>query len=117
MPKQIKPTNRIIKILFLTLLTGCTTPGMIMKSWVGHREEELYHQWGPPSKVIDNGSNGKIVVYLPDTNKDGNKRGYINAGKPPEYITPRNNYYKRIKSFYITPMGNIYAWKWDPTSN
>jgi hypothetical protein len=52
-------------------------------------------------------------MYVPDSNnKEGVKPKYINAGKPPEYIGPRNNEYKRTKSFYITPMGNIYAWKW-----
>jgi hypothetical protein len=85
---------------------------MIMKSWVGHREEELYRQWGPPSSVIDNGQNGKIVTYEPDTNnKDGIKPKYINASQPPEYISPRLNEYKKAKSFYITPLGTIYAWK------
>ena len=92
---------------------GCTSPNMIMKSWVGHREEELYRQWGPPSTVIDNGHDGKIVLYLPDsTSKNPGERKYINAGKPVEYITPRNHEYKRTKRFYITPLGNIYAWKW-----
>jgi hypothetical protein len=81
---------------------------MIMKSWVGHREEDLYRQWGPPSKVIDKGRDGKIAMYIPD----GRPR-YTNAGKPVESITQRNNEYKRTKSFFITPMGNIYAWKWD----
>ncbi|MDR3716814.1 MAG: hypothetical protein P4L51_28735 [Puia sp.] len=102
--------------LLLTTLAfaACTTPAMIMKSWVGHKESELYRQWGPPSKVIDNGGNGKIVVYIPDmNNKDGMKQRYRNAGQPVEYLSPRNNEYKRIKSFYITPLGNIYAWKWE----
>lgn len=83
-----------------------------MKSWVGHRENELYKQWGAPSKIIENGSNGKIVIYVPDiNNKDENKRRYVNASQPVEYITPKNNEYKKTKSFYITPLGNIYAWK------
>lgn len=87
---------------------------MIMKSWVGHTENELYRGWGPPSKVIDNGSNGKIVMYVPDINdKDGAKPGYINASRPAEYISPRNNEYKKTKTFYISPSGNIYAWKWE----
>jgi hypothetical protein len=82
-----------------------------MKSWVGHRESELYLRWGPPSKVIENGSNGKIVMYVPDSNKVGAKSKYVNASQPVEYFSPRSNEYKKVKSFYITPMGNIYAWK------
>jgi hypothetical protein len=108
-------TEWIKKILFLLSLAfiGCTTPNMILKSWIGHREEELYRKWGVPSKVVDNGRNGKIVIYVPDSNtKVGVNPGYINAGKPVEYLTPRNNAYKRTKVFYITPMGTIYAWKW-----
>ena len=86
---------------------------MIMKSWVGHREEELYRQWGAPSKVIDNGRDGKIILYVPGgNNREGDKKRYINASKPPEYISPRNNEYKRVKTFYITALGNIYSWKW-----
>lgn len=85
-----------------------------MKSWVGHRENELYHQWGPPSKVIDRGHDGKIVLYIPDSMAiAGTNPKYVNAGKPPEYITRRNNEYKRTKAFYISPMGNIFDWKWE----
>jgi hypothetical protein len=86
---------------------------MIMKSWVGHREEELYRQWGLPSKVIERGHDGKLVLYIPDSvAKAGVKPKYVNAGKPPKYITSRNNEYKRTKVFYISPMGNIFNWKW-----
>jgi hypothetical protein len=100
-------------LLMILAFTGCTTPNMIMKSWVGHREEELYSRWGPPSRIVDNGSNGKIVMYVPDSvNKEGVKPKYINAGKPPEYLSPRVHEYKKTKLFYITPLGTIYAWKW-----
>ena len=99
--------------LMIFCFVGCTTPNMIMKSWVGHREEELYRQWGPPSTVIDEGRDGKMVVYLPDsTSRNRGERKYINASKPVEYITPRNNEYKKAKRLYITPMGTIYSWKW-----
>ncbi len=104
--------KKVLLSAFLLSLIGCTTPRMIMKSWVGHTENELYQHWGTPSKVIDKGSDGKIVVYVPDiNNKEGSKTKYINASQPVEYISPRNNEYKKTKSFYITPMGNIYAWK------
>jgi hypothetical protein len=99
--------------LFMLPVIGCTSPNMIMRSWVGHSENELYREWGQPTRTKENGSDGKIVTYIPDsmTNLPPAKR-YVNAKQPREYITPRNNEYKRPKSFYITPMGNIYAWKW-----
>ena len=104
--------NKNILLLIILPFIGCTTPNMIMKSWVGHTDSELYRLWGPPSRTIDNGHNGKIVMYIPDiNNKDGIKLKYVNASRPVEYIGPRNNAYKKTKSFYITPMGNIYAWK------
>ena len=106
------------KINFLMTLAvffsaGCSTPGQIMKSWVGHREIELYKSWGPPSEIIDNGSDGRIAIYKPEkaAEKDSRRR-YINTGNPVEYISPRNNEYRKTKAFYITPMGNIYSWKW-----
>lgn len=110
--------NRTFLLLLILPFIGCTTPNMIMKSWVGHRENELYLKWGTPSKTIDNGSNGKIALYEPDVNKDGGKSRfsasrYVNTGKPVESIRPGNNEYKKIKAFYISPMGNIYAWKWE----
>jgi len=104
--------NIILSLLILPFI-GCTTPNMIMKSWVGHTETELYHMWGPPSKVIDNSHNGKIVIYLPDNNKGATRKKYINASHPVEYIGPGNNAYKKTKLFYITPLGNIYAWKFE----
>jgi hypothetical protein len=101
-------------VLPVVLCVGCTTPKLIMKSWVGRTENELYARWGAPSKTIDNGSNGKIVVYIPDmVGKDGVRFRYSNARQPVAYIGPRNNEYKKTKSFYITPMGTIYAWKWE----
>jgi hypothetical protein len=103
--------KKILFVFTIFYFSGCTTPNMIMKSWVGHTENELYKHWGPPSKVIDNGGNGKIVMYIPDINKDGIKLRYVNASQPVEYIGPRNNEYNKTKSFYITPMGNIYSWK------
>jgi hypothetical protein len=100
-------------ILQVVLCVGCTTPKLIMKSWVGHTENELYAHWGTPSTTIDNGSNGKIVVYIPDmVGKNGVRFRYSNARQPVAYIGPRNNEYRRTKFFYITPMGTIYAWKW-----
>jgi hypothetical protein len=103
-----------LRLLLIALpFVACTSPNMIMNSWVGHTEDQLYRQWGPPTKVIDNGRDGKIVTYTPDSTTDpASAKRYINAKQPPEYISPRNNEYKRPKSFFITPMGNIYAWKW-----
>ena len=104
------------KILLLVILPfiGCVQPNMIMKSWVGHRENELYRQWGLPSKIIDNGRNGKIAIYMPEVkNKDSLKLRYASAGEPVRYLSPRINEYKKVKSFYITPLGTIYAWKWE----
>jgi hypothetical protein len=106
--------KKILLLVIIIPFIGCTSPNMIMRSWVGHTENELYRHWGPPSKTIDNGSNGKIVVYVPDSsNKGVNRQRYVNASQPVEYLSPRNNQYKKIKSFYITPMGTIYAWKWE----
>ena len=101
----------LLSVMMLSFI-GCTTPHMIMKSWVGHKENELYRHWGAPSKVTDNGNNGKIVIYVSDiNNKDSIKLRYVSAGLPVEYISPGNYEYKKTKSFYITPLGNIYAWK------
>lgn len=108
-----------ILLPFLLLFMGCTTPNMIMKSWVGHSEDELYRRWGPPTKTIDNGRDGRIVKYVADSNATKPAYGkhatskYVNAKQPTEYITPRNNEYIKTKSFYVTPLGNIYAWKWE----
>jgi len=105
--------KKIVLLLLLIPFIGCTTPNMMMKSWVGHTENELYRKWGAPSKVTDNGRNGKIVTYVPDLSKGGTKVRYVNASQPVEYLGPRNNAYKKTKSFYITPLGNIYAFKWE----
>jgi hypothetical protein len=103
---------RIFLIIFIISLLACTTPRMIMKSWVGHTEQELLSHWGTPTKTIENGSNGRILVYVPDmNNKNGVNLRYVNTGRFVEHIPPRSNEFKKTKSFYVTPMGNIYAWK------
>jgi hypothetical protein len=43
---------KILIIILLICMTACTTPAMIMKSWVGHSESELYQHWEHHAELL-----------------------------------------------------------------
>jgi hypothetical protein len=106
--------ERLIKILTLifacALLFSCATPNSIMHSWIGHTEYELYQRWGKPEKIIDNGRDGRIAVYIPAADlRVDKKNAYCDSKFKTDCILPKLKEYKNRKVFYITPLGNIYA--------
>jgi hypothetical protein len=83
-----------------------------MHSWVGHTEYELYQRWGKPGKIIDNGHDGRIAVYIPaEDQRVDKKNAYCDYKFKTACILPKLKEYKKRKLFYITPLGNIYACK------
>ena len=93
-------------------LFSCGSPRTVMRSWVGNTENELYQRWGKPVKIIDNGHDGRIAVYMPDANSSAaRKDAYCDFKFKTSCIPPTIKQYKMAKLFYITPLGNIYAYK------
>ncbi len=104
----------ILAFLFL-IFAGCSSPHSVMQSWVGHREEELYQRWGSPTKTIDNRRDGKIVIYIPNSdNVKGMKSSYCDYKFTSNCIPAKTKEYRKVKLIYITALGNIYAWKMQP---
>jgi len=112
---HIRKKNNPFLTISLIVLTGCSSPHSIMQSWVGHKEAELYQRWGQPTKIIDKGSDGKIVIYINGAdNPAESKYSFCDYTFKTNCIPPNTKEYKKVKLLYITPMGNIYAWKMQP---
>lgn len=89
----------MIKILILLVcLTGCATTKInkYMGSWVGCTENQLVLKCGAPTRVTNDGNEGKILVY----------DKLISYG---DYGTKRKTL---TKQFYINKEGKIYHWYW-----
>jgi hypothetical protein len=103
-------------------MSGCQGPqGVIqgpqdaVQSWVGADANDLIDVWGPPNQVIDNGTDGKIMVWRAEgsclTPKDDNYH-YGRARPSPSDVTP---FYfgtecdiPTTSTFWVEPHGGIY---------
>jgi hypothetical protein len=106
------PIKGSVFISAFVMLFSCGSPRTVMHSWVGHSESELYQRWGKPEKIIDNGHDGSIAVYMPNTKDNANRKdAYCDCKFKSSYIPPKTREYRMAKLFYITPSGDIYAYK------
>ena len=75
-------------------LLGCTTPGTVMKSWVGHDESGLMAAWGAPDSTVNMANGSKVCTW---------KRIWNN----------QNGVYQGRQSFVIGSDGIIKSWSYD----
>ena len=53
-------------------------------SWIGSKLSDLIQNWGPPSRVVEDGAGGKIAVYDRSSNSSG-------GSYTPGYVTTATN--------------------------
>jgi hypothetical protein len=68
-----------------------------MDSWMNGTKVALIQNWGPPTRVTDDGQGGEILVY--------DRANYI-----PNYYTGSHITITRSRSFYVNKDGIIYSW-------
>lgn len=52
----------LLSIITATSITGCAAQmNESMQSWVGHHYSEVVGKWGPPTRVLEDGSGGKMI--------------------------------------------------------
>ena len=97
--------EKLIVVLALVFVVGCQNPQEIAASWEGHNINDLIASWGAPNQVIDNGSDGKIMVWR--------RSGSLQM--PGTYSDVTDTYYPgqtlglaRVTTFWVNPQGTIY---------
>jgi hypothetical protein len=113
---HMKKTAHFSILLLLLFTIACSGPGKLMNEWVGKTKEQLLKTWGQPERVVNNGTNGEILIYsakadvleiLPAISVTTEGDGYTKA----DPRTQRMYHLTKLKLFYINAAGVIYAWK------
>jgi hypothetical protein len=118
-------------LVVLLLLTGCAISKEAldakMNTWMGQSANDLIASWGPPTQVIDNGYEGKILVYEfshsyttpghATTYNSGNAYIYGNnvygyGTGTTVYTPPRTTTHSKTRTFWVNSAGIIYRWYW-----
>ena len=83
-----------------------------MAYWVGHYQSELIAFWGPPTKVVPDGTGGSIITYESLKGSWGNEKDKPIVGGTHYPAGPRQHGYAATRIFYVNEKGIIYSWKW-----
>ena len=50
-------------IIMLLFIVGCTTPGAVMREWVGQQESDLISSWGAPDSIAELKHGTKVCTW------------------------------------------------------
>lgn len=56
-------TLNVVGCVAMKTLNDSLTPNAAMASWQGRNWNDLVASWGPPARVMDDGSGGRILTY------------------------------------------------------
>ena len=90
-----------------------------MDSWVGSHVSKLIRSWGPPHRVVSDGTGGKIYIWsshvkIPwkkekregSVRREGNTLYYKEKTSPAENIE-----YDKVRMFWVNSRGIVYHWR------
>jgi len=107
-------------LILITSITGCGAHmNKVMSSWMGHHSSHLIASWGPPQRVLDDGSGGKIMVWEQvrtfTTPGQATTQPYgilSNPSYQTTYYPPQTTGYSASRTFWVNSEGIIYNWAW-----
>ena len=104
---------RYLLLLALVFFVSCTSPQVVMDSWLGKTEHELIQSWGPPSKRDSDGAGGQVLTYA-QTVQTMQTPGTISRDYNGniQYTNPQQMSYEKYRQFYVNPSGTIYSHRW-----
>ena len=110
----------VISIIVATSITACTAQmNQAMQSWVGHHYSEIVGQWGPPTRVLGDGSGGKMMVweetrsFTTPGHAETHPYGILsNPSYQTTYTPARTTGYTASRTFWVNSKGIIYNWAW-----
>ena len=110
----------LLLLTSLLVISGCGSEiNKTMQSWVGHHSSEVIAAWGPPSRVLDDGSGGKLLIW--EYGRSYTTPGYATTQpygvmSHPYYQTtyqpPQTSGYTASRTFWVNAEGVIYNWAW-----
>jgi uncharacterized protein YceK len=103
----MKRPHILLAAVIMLILPGCALINKRMSSWEGHHYSELIRSWGAPSRVVDDGAGGKVIVYeeYVDLGTSGRVDQWGN-------FHAQNNGYTRKREFFADRDGIIRRWQW-----
>jgi hypothetical protein len=117
-------------LLGLALLTGCASNEKMnasMNTWIGEPVQVLAETWGPPTRTMDDGSGGKIVIYeyvrsqdVPENERDmsagtegEDPQKVFNPGGVAGTLLPSATAKRTVwRMFHADAGGVIRSWAW-----
>jgi hypothetical protein len=103
--------KKLIVVLALVFVVGCQNPQKIAASWEGHNINDLIASWGAPNQVIDNGSDGKIMVWRRSHSfqmQGTADTTYIGSSAYTTYSPGQTLQFSSSMTFWVNPQGTIY---------
>jgi len=103
--------KKLIVVLAFVLVVGCQNPQEIAASWEGHNINDLIASWGAPTQVIDNGSDGKIMVWRRSASMQMQgtaQTTYIGSSAYTTYQPGQTLQFSNSTTFWVSPDGTIY---------
>src|SRR5947199_5707456 len=64
----------VAALLFSSCAMFAPSPGVLERqigSWDGKTQEQLIHAWGKPSRTMDDGSGGHVLIYSSSIQESG----------------------------------------------
>ncbi len=92
----------------------------MMNTWIGKTKDDLTKSLGQPTRVVDNGKDGTIMMYsamvevraAPSSSITVTTTGDGYTGPEAKPAAPQDNKsYLKFKMFYVNTSGVIYSWK------
>ncbi len=85
----------------------------MMASWVGRSQQDLTHEWGPPTYTTSDGGDGTILVYEQQrtrTSVGDFSPSFSPNPEPSQSHTQVVYVVKRM--FYVNSKSVVYSWQW-----
>lgn len=106
--------HALISVVLMLAAAGCASSiNDQMASWIGHHQQELILDWGPPTRSASDGADGWILIYEYDRNF-GQIPGHAYVGPDGStwYTAPERSGYTARRMFWVHSDGTIYSWRW-----
>lgn len=105
--------KKLLTVLALVFVVGCESENLqeIAASWEGSNVNNLIASWGAPNQVIDNGSDGKIMVWRKSSSFQMQGRAdttYIGSSAYTTYYPGQTLQFSSSMTFWVNPQGTIY---------
>ena len=104
-----------ISIMISVILSSCfttkpTATRNVLQSYIGHSENNVIKEFGPPTRVTSDGSSGKILIY--ESTRHGTMHMPGLKGDSPYYpMFSASASHTSYIQFFVNENSQIYHWR------